>query len=97
VGLVLTPAGTPPHHDAMVAVSDLFRASLPDLRVFTGMTWLLSNGHERRLDVAAYAYDPGDEYPRQPPLIAAEVLAPSTRDQDLINKPGEYLAAGVAQ
>jgi Uma2 family endonuclease len=95
--VVVTPVGKPPHHDAMVAVSDLFRASLRDLHVYTGMAWFLPNGHERRPDVAAYEYGPGEDYPRHPPLIAVEVLSPSTRNEDLIHKPGEYLAAGVAQ
>lgn len=96
---LMSPPAPHAHQYAEMRIARLIGDALPRLRVGTEMG--IDLGHSLRVaDVAAYATtddDDGDEvWGRVPPVLVVEVLSRTTRSEDLIRKPREYLRGGIA-
>jgi len=98
---LMSPPAPHAHQYAELRVARLIGDALPQLRVGTEMG--IDLGRSLRVaDVAAYATSDdadgeGDEvWGRVPPVLVVEVLSRTTRSEDLIRKPREYLRGGIA-
>ncbi|MFJ9316556.1 Uma2 family endonuclease [Pimelobacter simplex] len=99
---LMSPPAPHAHQYAELRVARLIADALPQLRVGTEMG--IDLGRSLRVaDVAAYATTDddgdgdGDEvWGRVPPVLVVEVLSRTTRSEDLIRKPREYLRGGIA-
>ena len=86
------------HSRILINIGAVLKSELPDLKVGAGPGLGLIDS--RRIpDIAVFESPvPSDpSWIEQAPLIAVEILSPSTRRQDLVYKRAEYLDAGIAQ
>ena len=86
------------HGRAVARLSAILLAALPNCDVVSDAGLALATS--RRIpDIAVFNYqDNGDEnWNKEVPLIAVEILSPSTRNQDLVDKRDEYARAGIYQ
>ncbi|MBU2696071.1 hypothetical protein CCO04_13350 [Pimelobacter sp. 30-1] len=98
---LMSPTASHAHQYAELRVARLLGDALPTLRV--GIEMGIDLGTSLRVaDVAAYAVtesDEGDDHDevwgRVPPVLVVEVLSPTTRTEDLVRKPREYLRGGI--
>jgi Uma2 family endonuclease len=101
--LLVTPAPGWSHQSVQMALAELLRRACPrELRVVAApFEWRLGRRTALQPDVlvaryAALAAVPQGKYLAEPPLLAVEVLSPSTRRIDLLAKRSAYEDAGVA-
>jgi len=97
--LVVTPAPGSAHQDCAFALAILLRAAVrPDQKVMIApFDWVVGQDRLFQPDVlVARRADVGPLRLERPPLLAVEVLSPSTRLFDLNVKRHAYAAAGVA-
>lgn len=94
--VVVSPA-TAGHMDASFRLTALLRAALPDLFVILEVGLQLPGNRVRVPDVMALEREPESVLVEDMPVLVAEVLSPSTRNEDLIRKSQEYLTAGISQ
>lgn len=99
---IVTPPARLGHDRAVAeiafALHDVFRRDR--FHVFFNRATRTSGTKVREPDVTVFPVltdDPDEKVTESAPIIAVEVLSPSTRGEDLIRKPGEYLRAGVRQ
>jgi Uma2 family endonuclease len=86
------------HFQCVERLRDLLRATLPrqmGLQVFSEMDWVVDQSTVIRPDVMIATPPRGDDWVRQPPLLVAEVLSPSTAAKDRIEKRAICAEAGV--
>lgn len=95
--VVVTPPPSFQHQIASRRISRRLEASLPDLIVVDAVGVELPGSRVRIPDVVAVTRVPDGPCVTDAPVIALEVLSPSTRSEDLVRKSTEYLAAGVSQ
>lgn len=96
--LVVTPAPGIDHQRCVVALTvKLVAAAGPDLQVLVApFDWVVSRGTRFQPDVlVARNADLGSENLQRPPVLAVEVLSPSTRLIDLGAKRLAYASAGL--
>lgn len=96
-GEVLIMPPTPYFHDAIVSrlARKLFVA-FPELEALFSGSYCFY-GNERKPDISLIDHAPTGTYIEDPPLVAVEVLSPSTRSEDLGPKSAQYAATGVGQ
>lgn len=94
---LMSPPAAHFHQLAELRVARLLGNALPNLQVGTEMGIDLG-GSLRIADVAAYEeIDDGEAiWGRTPPVLVVEVLSRTTRSEDLVRKPHEYLRGGIA-
>lgn len=99
--LVVSPSPTMRHQDVLFELVAILRAALADrqLKVRGDIDWHL--GHDpdlevRRPDVVVVPQETSGAYLTAAPFLAVEVLSPGHRGVDLVDKPAEYGAAGLA-
>lgn len=85
------------HGGAMVAIGAELRAALPRFHVVAGTYLRISDDITRLPDLMVTDVVPPDGWVSEPPLLAVEVLSPSTAQQDRVDKAAEYAAFGVGQ
>jgi Uma2 family endonuclease len=92
---VVTPAGLPKHQVVAARLVRLLQDALPDM-------WAYAEGgvdlvRSLRIPDVLVVSDLEDElWIATPPLIAAEVISPSSRTEDRVRKLNEYLIGGIA-
>jgi Uma2 family endonuclease len=97
--LLVTPAPNTVHQDCVLSLAILLRnAALADQKVMIApFDWLIGARTSFEPDVlVARRADIGKHNLSVPPLLAVEVLSPSTRRIDLVLKRDAYASAGVA-
>ncbi|MFD1825935.1 MULTISPECIES: Uma2 family endonuclease [Mumia] len=97
--LIVTPAPSPEHQDAVLELTVLLRASCPpEMKVFVSpLDVVLAEDSVVRPDVVvAHRADVDGRVLNAPPLLAIEVISPSTRSIDLLLKKSRYEFAGAA-
>lgn len=96
VALMMAPAGS--HHNRVARrIANAIEVACPRLYVATD-SGLVTHPTRRRVpDVLAVAADEDFHYTEQIPVIAVEVLSPSTRGEDTVRKSHEYAARGAQQ
>lgn len=96
---IMSPAPASRHQHAVARLVQMLAAAAPaGLEVLPGpLDWVL--GREplwvRQPDVVVVDADPLPPRLTEPPLIAAEVVSPTSRERDLVHKRAEYAAAGL--
>jgi Uma2 family endonuclease len=96
--LLVTPAPNRAHQRCVLAIAVLLRdAAPPELEVIIApFDWLVGPTTSFEPDVlVARRVDVGAQNLSHPPVLAVEVLSPSTRRIDLVLKREAYAAAGV--
>lgn len=96
-GEVIVSPASAGHMDASFRLTTLLRAALPDLFVILEVGLQLPGNRVRVPDVMAVERQPESVLVEEMPVLVAEVLSPSTRNEDLIRKSQEYLSAGISQ
>lgn len=94
--VIVSPPGVFRHGQAASALASVFRA-LPGVVVAAEAGLRLSPTRMRVPDVMVVDRAPDGPWVTEPPLLAAEVLSPSTRSEDTVRKSAEYADAGVGQ
>lgn len=84
------------HGRILVSLASVLRAALPGLEVTAGSLVRMSRSG-RIPDIMVTDGLPDGWFTTVPPVIAVEILSPSTRREDLVRKYNEYAAAGIAQ
>lgn len=79
---------------------NLFQALLPQYesgRLFphSELRLRVAPGRYRVADLCAFTSDPEDAIPEEPPCLVIEIVSPDDRHHELVEKLGEYEAAGV--
>lgn len=95
---LIMPPARPKHGRLQVLISALLLKSLNDCTVVSESG--LSTATSRRVpDIMVLEKLPPDDenWISDPPIIAVEIISPSTRTQDMIHKSNEYANAGVRQ
>jgi Uma2 family endonuclease len=94
--LVMMPPAVVPHNEAAFNIAVPLKLTLRDVRVNINPGIRTYRGF-RTPDVIVVRRDElGDSHGLfDTAVLAVEVLSSSTRSEDLVRKPGEYLAAGV--
>lgn len=95
--VVVSPTASFDHQGISWELALRLRTSLPSLWVREAVSVHLSNNRERIPDVIAVTRRPTTRYVSEPPVIAIEILSPSTRAEDTIRKSREYAEGGVGQ
>ncbi len=96
--LVVSPAPVPRHQRAVFALGRLLHAACPaELEVFLApLDFRPTRRRSLQPDVLVARRDQvGEKNLQQPPVLAVEVLSPSTRAKDLILKRATYASSGV--
>lgn len=97
--LVVSPAPVPRHQRAVVELMYLLRSKCPrQLEVFVApLDFQPTRRRSVQPDVLVARRDRiGEKNLEHPPVLAVEVLSPSTRSKDLLLKPAVYAESGVA-
>jgi Uma2 family endonuclease len=95
--VVVSPPVAFGHGDAVAGLVVVLRAALPSLLVVTEVGVRLPGNRVRAPDLTVTETRPSGRFVEAPPVLVVEVLAPSTRSEDTVRKPGEYAAGGVDQ
>lgn len=85
------------HGMAAADLAHVLRACLPDHFVAVESYLQLPDGRVRLPDVMLTESVPAEDYVTDPPLMVAEVLSRSTREEDMVRKSVEYAEAGIGQ
>ncbi|MBW9206869.1 Uma2 family endonuclease [Mumia sp. zg.B53] len=96
--LIITPAPSPEHQEAVLELTVLMRASCPpEMKVFVSpLDVVLAEDSVVRPDVVvARRADVEGRVLSAPPVLAVEVISPSTRSIDLLLKRSRYEFAGA--
>ncbi len=96
--LLVTPSPNFAHQNCVLSLAVLLRNAAPDglTVVIAPFDWLIGPWTSFEPDVlVARRADIGERNLSRPPLLAVEVLSPSTRRIDLVLKRDAYAAAGV--
>jgi Uma2 family endonuclease len=97
--LVVSPAPVPRHQRAILGLAVLLRAACPpELEVFVApLDFQPTRRRSFQPDVLVARRDRiGEKNIVHPPVLAVEVLSPSTRAKDLVLYPAFYASSGVA-
>lgn len=97
--LIVTPAPSPEHQDAVLELTVLLRSACPpEMKVFVSpLDVVLAEDSVVRPDVVvAHRADVEGRVLGAPPLLAVEVVSPSTRSIDLLLKKSRYEFAGTS-
>lgn len=93
---VVAAAPQPRHQLAVRALAVLLDDELAELIVLDGVAVALPGDRERIPDITVVTALPAGRRVVDTPVLVVEVLSQSTRSEDLIRKPPEYLEAGIA-
>lgn len=97
---IVSPAPESAHQRVAFRLARILAAAAPaGLEVLPGpLDWVLAREplRVRQPDVVVVDADPLPPRLTEPPLIAAEVVSPTSRERDLVHKRAEYAAAGLA-
>lgn len=100
--LIVSPAPVWAHQEVVRMLAVVVDAALPpDLRVVHApFEWRASQKSMLQPDILVARYEalvavPGSRYLEEPPLLAVEVLSPTTRRIDRLSKLSAYQDAGV--
>lgn len=97
---IVSPAPAGRHQQAVARLVQILAAAAPaGLSVLPGpVDWVLR--YEplwvRQPDVVVVEADPPPPRLTEPPLLAVEVVSPTSRERDLVHKREEYAMAGLA-
>lgn len=94
----MSPSPKYRHFQCVERLRDMLRGALPPgsgLRVFSEMDWIVDDSTVIHPDVMLAMPPRGDDWVRQPPVLVAEVLSPSTAAKDRIEKRAICAEAGV--
>ncbi len=94
---IVSPPATRPHGSIMMKLGALFLAHLPGTDVSAAPGVRTAPTKYREPDVAVFETAEDVVFSEQAPLIAVEVLSPSTRAEDTLRKSVEYQRAGIGQ
>jgi len=94
---ILMPPPTPDHFDAGFHITNQLRQALPDLAVYGEIGIRLPRNRVRVPDVAVFTERPSGAVVEEIPLVAIEVVSPSSGYRDTVQKAVEYAASGVGQ
>jgi len=94
---IVTPPATGGHNNSQRWLANLIEESLdPSLLVVTESG--VRRGQRVRIpDISVFAHKEDLAFYDQVPILVVEVLSPSTRSEDTMQKVTEYLAAGIGQ
>jgi Uma2 family endonuclease len=97
---LMTPSPTGEHQLAVIRLAHILKGALPHgLEVLPGpLDWLLRREPllVRQPDLAVVTVEQVRSIPlEQPPLLAVEILSPTSHERDLVAKRAEYAAAGL--
>jgi Uma2 family endonuclease len=97
--LIVSPPPTTPHQRAIMRLAlALSDAAPPELEVLPEPGWLLRRAplHVRQPDLAVVRSETvGGPTLEEPPVLAVEILSPTSRERDLIAKRAFYATAGL--
>jgi len=93
---VVAAAPLPRHQLAVRALAVLLDDELAELIVLDGVAVALPGDRERIPDITVVTALPAGRRVVDTPVLVVEVLSQSTRSEDLLRKPPEYLEAGIA-
>lgn len=85
------------HGFAQASLSATLRAALPELRIVSEVPVRTARTRVRLPDVMALERRPDGPIVEDAPVLAVEILSPSTRSEDTVRKSAEYAAAGIGQ
>jgi Uma2 family endonuclease len=94
--VVVSPRPAARHALALIGLGSILRSQLTDLHVL-GEGGLRMSHSLRGPDVMVVERMPDGPWVTEPPVLAAEILSPSTQSEDLVRKSTEYVRAGVGQ
>lgn len=94
---IVSPPAPIPHQAIAGRLVRLLGNAFPDLEVFQeGGVRTVGDGH-RVPDVMVLERLEDVWWLETPPILAVEILSPSSRTEDLVRKPEEYRAIGIEQ
>lgn len=92
---LMSPPASPAHQVSAARLVRLLQDALPALYVAEQVGVEL--GDSLRIpDVVVFDELEEREWMHRPPVLVVEVLSPTTRSEDLVRKPREYLRGGIA-
>lgn len=95
---IVTPPPTRGHNKVAFRVARLLSDALPDLDVAVEPGVRREAARRYRIpDVAVFAEFEDVHWSDQTPILAVEILSPSTRNEDTLRKSQEYAVAGIGQ
>ena len=99
IAIAMTPSPFGPHQAILVALASELRGALRDARchatVLVELDWIIKSDTVVRPDVIVVCGDPPEGHLQSPPALIAEILSPSTRQNDLTYKRELYASQGV--
>jgi Uma2 family endonuclease len=99
IAIAMTPSPFGRHQAVLVAIVSEFRLVLRtagcDATVLADLDWIVHNDTVVRPDMAVVCGDPPEKHMETPPALIAEILSPSTRQNDLTYKRELYASQGV--
>jgi Uma2 family endonuclease len=99
VPISMTPSPFGPHErlvgELFLQVSSGIREQGCDCRAYTNLDWILSRDTVVRPDLMIVCGEQPDRHLEHAPVVAVEVLSPSTRERDLTVKQTLYRESGV--
>jgi Uma2 family endonuclease len=97
--VAMTPSPFGPHERIVSELAGQLRnelkAKCPDCRVYAGLDWLAAEDTVVRPDVMVVCGEQPERHLERPPVLAAEVLSPSTAERDREYKSALYAQFGV--
>lgn len=94
--IIMSPP-TMPHNEIVRRLVNLLGEALPELYVGFNIGLVLTPTRRREPDVAVIDELRDESWTSQRPHLVVEVISPSTRGEDRLRKPHEYLQAGIGQ
>lgn len=95
--VVMTPQAGYRHQGVVGAITRLLMEALPQLVTYPGGNVRLPRNRVRIPDVVVFGERQSGTFSETTPILAVEVLSPSTRGEDLLRKAPEYAEAEIDQ
>lgn len=99
IAIAMSPSPSGPHQAVLVDLAAELRNALRnigcDATVLAELDWIVKNDTVVRPDVIVVCGAPPEGHLQSPPALIAEILSPSTRQNDLTYKRELYASQGV--
>ena len=99
IAIAMSPSHIGPHQAVLVALASELRGALRDAScnatVLVELDWIIKNDTVVRPDVIVVRGAPPEGHLQSAPALIAEILSPSTRQNDLTYKRELYASQGV--
>lgn len=95
--VVVSPPPSFEHQRLSLRLTNRLAESLPGLTLVEAVGVQLTEDHLRIPDIVAVSDPPSGPIVTDPPVLVVEIVSPTTRKEDTVRKPIDYLTAGIEQ